>query len=113
MTATGLPFLVTVTRSWVPTTSSITWLKRVLTHARDCVVMTTSGHEAALGQAAPAMSGSPCEGPPPRGPRQRSRWAETGALVIADRRSGEHRGDPLSPRGPTDATGALMVVISP
>jgi hypothetical protein len=27
MTATGLPFFVTVTRSWVPETSSMTWLK--------------------------------------------------------------------------------------
>jgi hypothetical protein len=46
-------------------------------------------------------------------PSRHSRWAETGAPVITGRRSGEHRGDPLSPRGPTDATGALMVVISP
>ena len=40
MTATGLPFLVTVTRSCVPATSSITWLKCALTAASDCVVMT-------------------------------------------------------------------------
>ena len=40
MTATGRPFLVTTTRSWVPVTSSITWLKRAFTAARDCVVMT-------------------------------------------------------------------------
>src|SRR4028119_976506 len=41
MTATGLPFLVTVTRSCVPATSSITWLKCALTAASDCVVMTS------------------------------------------------------------------------
>src|SRR3954452_7855308 len=40
MTATGLPFLVTTTRSWVPVTSSITLLKCAFTAARDCVVMT-------------------------------------------------------------------------
>src|SRR5215210_7807655 len=39
MTATGLPFLVTTTRSWVPATSSITLLKCAFTAARDCVVM--------------------------------------------------------------------------
>src|SRR5918998_6936448 len=40
MTATGLPFLVMVTRSCVPATSSITWLKCALTAASDWVVMT-------------------------------------------------------------------------
>jgi len=40
MTATGLPFLVTVTRSCMPATSSITWLNRALTVASECVVMT-------------------------------------------------------------------------
>src|SRR4051794_9160442 len=40
MTATGLPFLVTITRSWVPATSSMTWLKCAFTEASDCVVMT-------------------------------------------------------------------------
>src|SRR3954451_23696265 len=40
MTATGLPFFVTVTRSWVPATSSITWLKWALTAASDRVDMT-------------------------------------------------------------------------
>src|SRR4051812_5162068 len=40
MTATGLPFLVTITRSWVPATSSMTWLKWAFTAASDCVVMT-------------------------------------------------------------------------
>src|SRR4051794_22731981 len=40
MTATGLPFLVTITRSWVPATSSMTWLKCAFTAASDCVIMT-------------------------------------------------------------------------
>src|SRR3954452_4482812 len=40
MTATGLPFLVTTTRSWVPATSLITLLNCAFTAARDCVVMT-------------------------------------------------------------------------
>src|SRR5215204_1197689 len=40
MTATGLPFLVTVTRSCVPTTSSITWLKCALIDANERVSMT-------------------------------------------------------------------------
>src|SRR3954451_659420 len=40
MTATGLPFFVTVTRSCVPATSSITWLKWALTAANDSVDMT-------------------------------------------------------------------------
>jgi hypothetical protein len=43
MAATGLSFFVTTTRSWVPATSSITWLKWALTVASDCVDMTTQG----------------------------------------------------------------------
>lgn len=38
--ATGLPFPVTTTRSWVAATSSRTLLNCAFTAARDCVVMT-------------------------------------------------------------------------